>query len=50
MIQNLVIVGWVSATMGPLFWELKKLNLLKISREDELMGMENGPDMDGMNI
>ncbi|KAL9319001.1 hypothetical protein ACSQ67_015518 [Phaseolus vulgaris] len=40
LIQILVIVGWVSATMGPLFWLLKKLNLLRISSEDELAGMD----------
>ncbi|WVY96303.1 hypothetical protein V8G54_028454 [Vigna mungo] len=40
VIQILVIVGWVSATMGPLFWGLKKLKLLRISSEDELAGMD----------
>ncbi|KHN23487.1 Ammonium transporter 1 member 1 [Glycine soja] len=40
VIQILVIVGWVSATMGPLFWGLNKLKLLRISSEDELAGMD----------
>ncbi|KAK7279176.1 hypothetical protein RJT34_24222 [Clitoria ternatea] len=40
VIQVLVIVGWVSATMGPLFWVLKKMKLLRISAEDELAGMD----------
>ncbi|CAJ1968090.1 unnamed protein product [Sphenostylis stenocarpa] len=40
VIQILVIVGWVSATMGPLFWGLNKLKLLRISPEDELAGMD----------
>ncbi|KAG5004024.1 hypothetical protein JHK86_028163 [Glycine max] len=40
VIQILVIAGWVSATMGPLFWGLNKLKLLRISSEDELAGMD----------
>lgn len=40
VIQILVIVGWVSATMGPLFFVLHKLNLLRISAEDEMAGMD----------
>jgi len=36
VIEILVIVGWVSATMGPLFCVLYKLNLLWISAEDEM--------------
>ncbi|XAR62710.1 hypothetical protein NMG60_11017567 [Bertholletia excelsa] len=40
VIEILVIVGWVSATMGPLFVVLHKLNLLRISAEDELEGMD----------
>ncbi|XAR62711.1 hypothetical protein NMG60_11017568 [Bertholletia excelsa] len=40
VIQILVIVGWVSATMGPLFFVLRKLNLLRISAEDEMAGMD----------
>lgn len=40
VIQILVIIGWVSATMGPLFFVLHKLNLLRISGEDEMAGMD----------
>ncbi|GAV62218.1 Ammonium_transp domain-containing protein [Cephalotus follicularis] len=40
LIQILVIIGWVSATMGPLFFLLHKLNLLRISAEDEMAGMD----------
>lgn len=40
VIQILVIVGWVSATMGTLFYLLHKLNLLRISAEDEMSGMD----------
>ncbi|KVH96680.1 ammonium transporter 1 member 2-like [Cynara cardunculus var. scolymus] len=40
IIQILVIVGWVSATMAPLFYLLKKLNLLRVSKEDEMAGMD----------
>ncbi|KAI5649814.1 hypothetical protein M9H77_35819 [Catharanthus roseus] len=40
IIQILVIFGWVSATMGPLFFILHKLKLLRISAEDEMAGMD----------
>ncbi|OWM67339.1 ammonium transporter 1 member 1-like [Punica granatum] len=40
IIQILVILGWVSATMGPLFYGLHKLKLLRISRDDEMEGMD----------
>ncbi|KAL3648848.1 Ammonium transporter 1 member 1 [Castilleja foliolosa] len=40
IIQILVIIGWVSATMGPLFLILHKLKLLRISEEDEMAGMD----------
>ncbi|WCJ24156.1 ammonium transporter 1 1 [Euphorbia peplus] len=40
VIQIIVIIGWVSATMGPLFYILKKLKLLRISAEDEMAGMD----------
>ncbi|GAA0183091.1 primary active transporter [Lithospermum erythrorhizon] len=40
IIQILVIFGWVSATMGPLFYGLHKLKLLRISSEDEMAGMD----------
>nr|UPE51609.1 AMT1.5 [Camellia sinensis] len=40
VIQIVVIVGWVSVTMGPLFFVLHKLKLLRISAEDEIAGMD----------
>ncbi|KAB2625753.1 ammonium transporter AMT1 [Pyrus ussuriensis x Pyrus communis] len=40
LIQIVVIIGWVSATMGPLFFVLHKLKLLRISAEDEMAGMD----------
>ncbi|CAL5416570.1 hypothetical protein CsSME_00033852 [Camellia sinensis var. sinensis] len=40
VIQILVILGWVSVTMGPLFFGLHKMNLLRISAEDEMAGMD----------
>ncbi|KAG6738378.1 hypothetical protein POTOM_057993 [Populus tomentosa] len=40
IIEILVIVGWVSVTMGPLFHGLHKLKLLRISAEDEMAGMD----------
>lgn len=40
IIQILVIVGWVSATMGPLFFMLNKIGLLRITSEEELAGMD----------
>ncbi|RZC53728.1 hypothetical protein C5167_012575 [Papaver somniferum] len=40
LVQILVIAGWVSATMGPLFLILNKLKLLRISSEDEMQGMD----------
>ncbi|KAF5752436.1 ammonium transporter 1 member 1 [Tripterygium wilfordii] len=40
VIQILVIIGWVSATMGTLFFILHKLKLLRISGEDEMSGMD----------
>ncbi|KAG5232720.1 ammonium transporter member [Salix suchowensis] len=40
MIQILVITGWVTMTMGPLFYGLHKLKLLRISSGDEMAGMD----------
>ncbi|KAK8657225.1 hypothetical protein V6N13_035476 [Hibiscus sabdariffa] len=40
VVQVLVIVGWVSATMGSLFYFLNKFGLLRISAEDEMVGMD----------
>ncbi|XP_015940325.1 ammonium transporter 1 member 2 [Arachis duranensis] len=40
LIEILVVSGWVTATMLPLFYGLQKMNLLRISREDETAGMD----------
>lgn len=40
LIEILVITGWVSVTMGSLFFALHKFNLLRISPEDEIAGMD----------
>ncbi|KAL2607738.1 hypothetical protein R1flu_026311 [Riccia fluitans] len=40
IIEILVISGWVLATMGPLFLLLKRFNLLRISSDDEVAGMD----------
>ncbi|KAE8009910.1 hypothetical protein FH972_006316 [Carpinus fangiana] len=40
VVQIVVILGWVTATMGPLFYVLHKLKLLRISRDDEVAGMD----------
>ncbi|XP_057956681.1 ammonium transporter 1 member 3-like [Malania oleifera] len=40
VIEVLVIVGWVSLTMGPLFYILHKLRILRISFEDEIAGLD----------
>nr|DAD19503.1 TPA_asm: hypothetical protein HUJ06_020966 [Nelumbo nucifera] len=40
IIQILVIIGWVSATIGPLFYAVHRLNLLRISGGDEMAGMD----------
>ncbi|KAK8712787.1 hypothetical protein V6N13_148015 [Hibiscus sabdariffa] len=40
IIQILTIIGWVTATMGPLFYGLHKMKLLRISTEDETQGMD----------
>ena len=40
IVQILVIVGWVSITMGTLFWLLHKLKLLRISPDEETAGMD----------
>ncbi|KAJ3688909.1 hypothetical protein LUZ61_018073 [Rhynchospora tenuis] len=49
IVAILVNIGWVSATMVPLFFLLKHLNLLRVSLEDELHGMDmtqhEGPRM-----
>ncbi|KAL4363864.1 hypothetical protein GQ457_04G026790 [Hibiscus cannabinus] len=40
LIQILVVTGWVSATMGPLFLVLHKLGLLRISPDEEMAGID----------
>lgn len=40
IVEVFVIVGWVSATMGPLFYILHKLNLLRISSDEEMAGLD----------
>ncbi|XP_010693997.2 ammonium transporter 1 member 1 [Beta vulgaris subsp. vulgaris] len=40
VVQILAIIGWVSFTMGPLFFFLHKLKLLRISPDDEIEGMD----------
>ncbi|PON98065.1 Ammonium transporter [Trema orientale] len=41
VVELLVIVGWVSATMGPLFWILHKLRILRISNDEEIASFED---------
>ncbi|RLM79978.1 putative ammonium transporter 1 member 5 [Panicum miliaceum] len=40
VVQILTIVGWVSLTMGPLFYALHKLGLLRVAEDDERRGMD----------
>jgi Amt family ammonium transporter len=40
IVEILVIAGFVSVTMGLLFFALHKLRLLRISPEDEIAGMD----------
>ncbi|KAK8966384.1 Ammonium transporter 1 member 1 [Platanthera guangdongensis] len=40
VVQIVVIAGWVSATMGPLFYGLLKMGLLRISAEEEITGLD----------
>jgi len=40
VVQILVITGWVSVTMGTLFFILHKLKLLRIPAEDEIAGVD----------
>eukprot|EP00246_Nothoceros_aenigmaticus_P011404 TRINITY_DN308_c0_g1_i1.p1 TRINITY_DN308_c0_g1~~TRINITY_DN308_c0_g1_i1.p1 ORF type:complete len:563 (+),score=55.82 TRINITY_DN308_c0_g1_i1:167-1690(+) len=40
IVEILVIAGWVSAFMAPLFWLLHKFNHLRISAEDEMQGLD----------
>lgn len=40
VIQIIVVIAWVSVTMGTLFFILHKLGLLRISAEEEMAGMD----------
>ncbi|KAF8388307.1 hypothetical protein HHK36_026973 [Tetracentron sinense] len=40
VIQVVVITGWVSVTMGVLFYVLHRFGLLRVSPEDEMAGMD----------
>ncbi|CAN6238671.1 unnamed protein product [Urochloa humidicola] len=40
VVQILAIVGWVSLTMGPLFYALHKLRLLRVTPQEEELGMD----------
>jgi ammonium transporter, Amt family len=40
MVAILVNIGWVTTTMAPLFLMLKYMNLLRLSVEDELEGID----------
>ena len=40
IVQILVVAGWVSVTMGTLFWLLQKLRFLRISSDEEMAGMD----------
>ncbi|KAG8071474.1 hypothetical protein GUJ93_ZPchr0006g45446 [Zizania palustris] len=40
IVQILTIVGWVSVTMGTLFYVLHRLDLLRVTSEQEIEGMD----------
>lgn len=40
VVEVLSIVGWVTVTMGPLFYGMRRMDLLRIGRDDELAGMD----------
>ena len=40
IVEILVILTWVSVTMGPLFYALHKLRLLRISQNEEVAGLD----------
>ena len=40
IVQILVVSGWVTATMGPLIYLLNKMKLLRVSRYDEVVGID----------
>ncbi|CAN1846420.1 Ammonium transporter 1 member 3 [Linum perenne] len=40
VVELLAIVGWVSVTMGPMFYALHKLRILRISIDEEVAGLD----------
>lgn len=40
LLEIVVIMGWVSVTMGPLFYTLHRLKLLRISTDEEIAGLD----------
>jgi len=40
LVHIVVAIGWVSCTMGPLFYILHKMKLLRILTEDEMASMD----------
>lgn len=38
--QIIAIIGWVTLTMGSLFYGLHKINLLRVSVEEEIVGID----------
>ncbi|KAL7585090.1 ammonium transporter 1 member 3 [Lactuca sativa] len=40
VVEVLVVVGWVSVTMGPLFYLLHWLRILRISSDEEVAGLD----------
>lgn len=40
IIEILVIAAWVIGTMLPVFWLLNRFNMLRISPDDELAGLD----------
>jgi Amt family ammonium transporter len=40
LIEILVVAAWTIATMAPVFWLLKRFNMLRISPEAEMSGMD----------
>ncbi|KMZ65649.1 Ammonium transporter 1 member 1, partial [Zostera marina] len=40
IVQIIAVLGWVSVTMGPLFLLLKKFDLLRITTESEIVGID----------
>ncbi|KAJ4834685.1 Thioredoxin amt13 [Turnera subulata] len=40
LVELLVIVGWVSTTMGPVFYLLHRMHLLRISTDEEVAGLD----------